>query len=114
MSNDKESRRSAVQPSEQETTISFSRDGKTVDVWTSDTTVMTTLDKLCKSSPKNYTCIESMNTLDGLLANKRYKISDKRYISFRSGKANRVMTEEQKAQAAERLRQGRLAKSTLS
>lgn len=109
MSND--SKRSAISPSEQETTISFSRDGKIADVWTSDTTMMTKLDKLCKESPNDYVCIEEMRTLDGLLANKRYTIKNKKLVSFRSGSVKRQMTDEQRAKSAERLRQARLAKS---
>ena len=107
----KESRKSSVSPSEQETTISFSRDGKTADVWTSDVTMMTRLDKLCKESPNNYTCIEEAKTLDGLLANKRYTIKNKKLVSFRSSSVKRQMTDEQRAKSAERLRQSRLAKS---
>lgn len=106
-----DSKRSAISPSEQETTISFSRDGKIADVWTSDTTMMTKLDKLCKESPNDYVCIEEMRTLDGLLANKRYTIKNKKLVSFRSGSVKRQMTDEQRAKSAERLRQARLAKS---
>lgn len=106
-----DSKRSAISPSEQETTISFSRDGKIADVWTSDTTMMTKLDKLCKESPNDYVCIEEMRTLDGLLANKRYTIKNKKLVSFRSGSVKRQMTDEQRVKSAERLRQARLAKS---
>ena len=106
-----DSKRSAISPSEQETTISFSRDGKIADVWTSDTTMMTKLDKLCKESPNDYVCIEETRTLDGLLANKRYTIKNKKLVSFRSGSVKRQMTDEQRAKSAERLRQARLAKS---
>ena len=106
-----DSKRSAISPSEQETTISFSRDGKIADVWTSDTTMMTKLDKLCKESPNDYVCIEEMRTLDGLLANKRYTIKNKKLVSFRSGSVKRQMTDEQRAKSAERLRRARLAKS---
>lgn len=37
---------------EQETTVSFSRDSDTASVWTSDSTVMTKLDKLVESNPE--------------------------------------------------------------
>lgn len=106
-----ESKKSAVLPDEQETTISFSRDNKEVDVWTSDTTMMTKLDRLCENSPNEYKCIEVCRSLDGLLANKRYTIKNKKLVSFRSGTVKREMTEEQRAKAAERLRLGRLSKS---
>lgn len=106
-----ESKKSAVPPCEQETTISFSRDSKEVDVWTSDTTIMTKLDKKCKESPNEYKCIEIGKSLYGILTNKRYTIKNKKLISFRSGSVNRKMTDEQRAKAAERLRQARLSKS---
>lgn len=106
-----ESKKSAVLPNEQETTISFSRDGKEADVWTSDITMMTKLDKLCSDSPNEYKCIEVGRSLDGLLTNKRYTIKNKRLLSFRSGTVKRNMTEEQRAKAAERLKLGRLSKS---
>lgn len=100
-----ESKRSVVPPNEQETTISFYRDGKLVDVWTSDTTIMTKLDRLCENSPNEYKCIEVGKSLDGLLANKRYTIRNKKLVSFRSGIGKRTMTDEQRVKAAERMRQ---------
>ena len=100
-----ESRKSAVPPSEQETTISFSRDGKEADVWTSDVTMMTKLDKRCEESPNEYKCIEVGRSIDGLLANKRYTIGNKKLVSFRSGIGKRTFTDEQRAKAAERMRQ---------
>lgn len=106
-----ESKKSAVPPSEQETTISFSRDGKEADVWTSDVTIMTKLDKRCKESPNEYKCVEVGKSLDGLLTNKRYTIKNKKLVSFRSDTVKREMTDEQRAKAAERLRQARQSKS---
>ena len=100
-----ELKRSAVPTYEQETTISFSRDGDEVDVWTSDTTMMTKLDKKCEESPKDYKCIEVGKSLDGLLVNKRYTINNKKLVSFRSGIGKRTFTDEQRAKAAERMRQ---------
>lgn len=104
MADKKESRRSAVPPSEQETTISFSRDGDAVDIWTSDTTVMTKLDRLCESSSNDYKCTETSKSIDGLLANKKYTIKRKRLLSFRSGVHKRQITEERRAELAERMR----------
>lgn len=100
-----EDKRSAVPTYEQETTISFSRDCKQVDVWTSDTTMMTKLDKKCEESPKEYKCIDVCRSLDGTLANKRYTINNKKLVSFRSGIGKRNITDEQRARAAERMKQ---------
>lgn len=107
-----ESRKSAVPPSEQETTISFSRDGKEADVWTSDVTMMTKLDKRCKESPNEYICIEVGKTLDGLLANKRYTIKNKRLVSFRSATTKREISDEQRNALAQRMRSLNKSKST--
>ena len=88
---------------EQETTINFSRTQDAVDVWTSDKTVMTKLDKLCNSAPDFYKLIAEHKAQDdvGAITSKEYRISDKRMLSFRSMKRN--LTEEQKRERAERL-----------
>ena len=88
---------------EQETTINFSRTQDAVDVWTSDKTVMTKLDKLCITAPGFYKLIAEHKAQDdvGAITSKEYRISDKRMLSFRSMKRN--LTEEQKRKRAERL-----------
>ena len=88
---------------EQETTINFSRAQDAVDVWTSDKTVMTKLDKLCNSAPDFYKLIAEHKAQDdvGAITSKEYRISDKRMLSFRSMKRN--LTEEQRRERAERL-----------
>ena len=88
---------------EQETIIQFNRTDKSATVYTSDSTMMTKLDKLCESAPEYYT-LEKQETIDGDVASKFYKLSDKKMISLRSKKVERVMTEEQKKIAAERMR----------
>ena len=88
---------------EQETTINFSRTQDAVDVWTSDKTVMTKLDKLCVTAPDFYKLIAEHRAQDdvGAIVSKEYRISDKRMLSFRSMKRN--LTEEQRRERAERL-----------
>lgn len=110
---DKESKQSAVSPSEQETIISYSRDDKTAEVWTSDTTVMTRLDKMCVKAPQNYQCIEVGKTLDGLLTNKKYKIADKKLVSFRTEIGTRNMSDEHRAKVAEHMRNYRKSQSRI-
>ena len=85
---------------EQETTISFSRAEKVARIWTSDTTVMTKLDKLVERDPKNWKC-NLQKDKDGDVIAKDYLVQEKRLIAFR---AERVLTEEQK----EKLRQNAL------
>lgn len=90
---------------EQETTINFSRTQDAVDVWTSDKTVMTKLDKLCISAPNFYKLVAEHRAQDdvGAITSKEYRISDKRMLSFRSMKRTYNLTEEQKRKRAEQL-----------
>ena len=90
---------------EQETTINFSRTQDAVDVWTSDKTVMTKLDKLCNSAPDFYKLIAEHKAQDdvGAITSKEYRISDKKMLSFRSMKRTYNLTEEQKRKRAEHL-----------
>lgn len=81
---------------EQETHISYMRDESYAKVYTSDSTQMTRLDKLCKINSDMYKLIEDTGR------GKSYLISDKGLISFRAKK--REMTEEQKRIAADRMR----------
>lgn len=90
--------------SEQETVIQFNREGKTCKVWTSDSTMITKLDKLCKTAPDYYKQIKDTKTRDGEPAGKFYEIADKKLVSLRSTKVSRVLTEEQRKEMAERLR----------
>lgn len=98
----------SVNINEQETTISFSRMDRSVFVWTSDTTVMTKLDRLCKESPENYQCV-SVGTakLKGDTVDKEYRIADKSLICFRPRKLKRALTEEQKEKLRAQLAAGR-------
>ncbi len=88
---------------EQETTVNFSRMQDTVDIWTSDKTVMTKLDKLCNTAPDFYKLTAEHKAQDdaGTIISKEYQISDKGMLSFRSKKT--TLTEEQKRERAERL-----------
>ena len=93
--------------SEQETVIQFNREGKGCKIWTSDSTMMTKLDKRCRQAPELYTMLKETHTQDGETAGKFYELKDKTMLSLRSVKVKRVMTEEQKQEAAERLRNSR-------
>lgn len=87
---------------EQETNILFLRDEKTAQIYTSDTTQMTRLDKLCNEEDSMYELIEE--TKHG----KRYLCYDKTLICFR--KKKRELTDEQKEKAGERMRQYQASK----
>lgn len=77
---------------EQETTISFSRTEESAKIWTSDSTVMTKLDKLVERDSDNWSC-EEQKDKDGDIIAKVYFVQKKKLIAFR---ADRVLTEEQK------------------
>lgn len=94
---------------EQETVIQISRSDSIAYVWTSDKTMMTKLDKLCETSPGMYRVIET-GTSDGEIVNKRYRITNKRMVSFRSAPSKRRMSQEQKDRAKESLQRYRNSK----
>ena len=72
------------------------RDEDYATIYTSDTTYMTKLDKLCKTSPDMYSLIADTGR------GKTYRVEDKALISFRAKK--RELSEEQKIAAGERMR----------
>ena len=92
---------------EQETVVNYQRDDSSATIWTSDSTAMTKLDRLCKESPEYYTLDRIEKDRDGNVVGKFYKLADKKMISFRGKKVSRVLTEEQKAAMKERLLQAR-------
>lgn len=98
-----------VKNEEQETIIRFGREGQTAFVCTSDVMVMNKLDKLVDSS-YDWKFLRETKFRDGNIAEKEYECP-KRFISFRSKKTSRVLTEEQKKASAERMRLLNLAKS---
>lgn len=89
---------------EQETTISFSRDQQEVDIWTNDRTMITKLDNLCKSYPSTYICKDTGKNSAGEVMCKRYKMTDKSLLSFRTKKKTYDLTDEEKAERAERFK----------
>lgn len=90
---------------EQETTVSFSRDNDMCTVYTSDSTVMTRLDKLAESENAPYWKLKEEHRLrSGDLVGKTYE-THKRLISFRANITTRELTEEQKEAVADRMRE---------
>lgn len=86
---------------EQETTVQFNRINDYANICTSDSTVKTKLDKLCKNNPTHWTLLSD----DGVFSS--YRCTPKSLISFRSKVAQREYTEEQRQQLADRLREAR-------
>lgn len=97
----------SVSLSEQETIISYSRDEDFAYIWTSDSTVMTKLDRRVESG--DYEIFDVGKDMDGNLLSKEYRCP-KNLISFRSKKVTRELTEEQKQAMADRLRKMREVK----
>ena len=91
---------------EQETIVNIYRDKRECYIWTSDTTMINKLDKMCDRSPDNYK-LENTGYVDGVITDKDYRIADKSLISFRACKRNVSLTDEQKKEVADRLQLGR-------
>jgi hypothetical protein len=90
--------------SEQETSVNFLRDSDICTIYTSDSTIMTKLDKLAESdNSPHWKLKEEHRLLTGELIGKTYE-THKRLISFRSNITTREMSEEQKEAASERFR----------
>ena len=86
----------SVSIAEQETNVSYMRDEEHAIIYTSDTTQMTRLDKLCRTSPDMYSLIADTGR------GKTYRVADKGLISFRAKK--REMSEEAKEAASQRFK----------
>lgn len=96
----------SIPVNEQETVIQFNRDCDVCSIWTTDTTVMTKLDKFAESKDATEWECPKVDTIQGEVFSKEYKVN-KKLISFRKGFAERVMTPEQRQAAAERLKAAR-------
>lgn len=102
---------------EQETIINFPRNSSKAIVWTSDTTVMTKLDRLCEKSDAYKLVDVGKALLGGEVLSKEYEVADKSLVSFRSKKIEREpkpMTLEMKLMLEERLQKARDAKNKKS
>lgn len=92
-----------LQITEQETTINIYRDSDRVCVYTSDTTMMTKLDKLVEREDcPDWCLIKEHYSRDKELVGKTYK-TRKSLISFRSNVMTRKVSEEQKARLSRNL-----------
>ncbi len=96
----------SLSPAERETTILLNEEDDFAIVYTCSRPMMTKLNKLCKSSPKNYKIIEETEV------SKTYEVHNKKLISFRTPTKRKPMTDKQKQKAAERLKKAREKKKT--
>jgi hypothetical protein len=88
---------------EQETVIHFMRGEDFATISTTDSTMITKMDKLCRSNPDMYW----LKSEDGY--SKIYKCRDKSMVSLRSKK--REVTDEQRKAAGERMKKYQAAKN---
>lgn len=88
---------------EQETIIHFMRGEDFATISTTDSTMITKMDKLCRSNPDMYW----LKSDDG--HSKIYKCRDKSMVSLRSKK--REVTEEQRKAAGERMKKYQATKN---
>ena len=92
---------------EQETSIVFERNSDKMTIWTSDNTIVTKLRGLMTKSPEEY-ILRSISTYDGQPV--AYEVeAPKEFLSFRSVRVTRAMTEEQRIANSERMKAMRAA-----
>lgn len=95
---------------EQETNVNFSRESDKAIVYTSDSTMITKLQKLVEISGTEWK-LESVSRLrNGEIVGRTYSCPVE-FITFRSKRVSRAMTEEQKRAFAERMQKSRGSES---
>lgn len=99
----------SIPANEQETTVAFERNTDKATIYTSDATMLTKLHKLMEKNPKEWRLI-GKGRINGDIVSETFECP-KRLISFRTSTVSRVMTEEQREAAAERLKKARENKS---
>lgn len=87
---------------EQETIIRWCRDEDKATIYTSDTTTMTKLDRLVEASDE-WTLVRISYFPDKTIADQTYECP-KKFISFRSKRGTKNLTEEQRGRLIENLR----------
>lgn len=90
-----------IELDEQETIINFSRTENVAHICTSDTTMKTRYNKLCKVNPKHWRLISDSDTFS------IYECTPKSLISFRSKVTERDLSDDQRQAMANRLREAR-------
>lgn len=86
---------------EQEVTIGFNAAEDTAELYTADSVWMRKLDKLVEQNPEQFR-LGRTETCKGEVVAKRYSFP-KRFITIRSRDVKRELTDEQRAELAERL-----------
>ena len=92
---------------EQETHVNFNRNDDKAIVYTSDTTTMTKLDKLVTVEETEWKLESVWRHSDGDIVGKTYSCP-KSFISFRTKRVVRELSEEQRMVLAQRMRNNRV------
>lgn len=95
----------SVSTDEQETVVQISRINGKATIYTSDTTMLTKLHKLMNKNPEEWRLVHQ-DTVSEEVVSETFECP-KKLISFRASTSSRVMTEEQRRAAAERLKKAR-------
>ncbi len=90
---------------EQEVTINFNAEEDTATVYAANPSWIRKLDKLVAANPEEFRQT-GQELLDGQIISKRYEFP-KKLLTVRSRTIKRELTEEQRQQAAERLKESR-------
>lgn len=99
-----------VDMDEQEIVINASRVDDYMTVYTSDNTYLTKLKKLTAANPKDWAVMDIFER-NGDITGVKFR-APKCLLSLRTAKTERVMTDEQRAAAAERLKAARSGASS--
>lgn len=92
----------SVSLDEQETVINMQRSSDIAEIYTTDRTMMTKLDRLVNDNPDWNLKQEDRLQNDGTVVSKVYTCP-KKLISFRAKQTTRILTDEQKQALRERL-----------
>ena len=94
---------------EQETNINFSRGGSRAKIYTSDSTMITKLDKLIRIENTEWKLERVIKSKNGEEVGRVYSCPVE-FVSFRKKKVSRIFTDEEKKARREQLLKNRKAK----
>lgn len=97
---------------EQETVINFNAEEDEADIYTADPVYIRKFDKLVKENPEQFKFKEEQK-LEGRIISKRY-LFPKKFISIRTKERTSDLTEEQRENARQRMKQLRKMQSVQS
>lgn len=88
---------------EQETVVTYLRKEDRMKIYTSDNTTLTELKKRLRENPEDWKCYEAGRNSNGEVTGYFFE-APKDLLTFRTKKATRKLTDEQRAQLSERMK----------